>query len=151
MDKRIKSQAIVGFILLLAVLAWAFFNEGKLGVYILSGLFVGYALSRSRFGYAGGVKRIYMTGDKSLNEALYVMFVLTALVVAGIQYMAVKHGMDFDHMKIYANVKPLDIGVLLGGFLFGYGMIISGGCASGTLTDFGEGEGRALIALFFYT
>ncbi len=150
MYKKIKAQAFIGFILLILILTWAFTSEQKLGVYIISGLLVGYALTRSRFGYAGGVKRIYMTGDKSLNEALYVMFVITALVIAAVHYMAIRFNMDLDHMKIYANVKPLDIGVLIGGFLFGYGMIIAGGCASGTLTDLGEGNGRSLIAVLFY-
>ncbi len=150
MNSKIKTQSIIGFILLLAVMIWSYSMGGKLEVYMVSGLLVGYALSRSRFGYAGGVKRIYMTGDDKLSVALFAMFVITSLVVAGIHYMAVKHGMDFDHMKIYANVKPLDIGVLIGGFLFGAGMIMAGGCASGTLTDLGEGAGRSAVAVIFF-
>ncbi len=150
MNSKIKTQSIIGFVLLLAVMFWSYSMGGKLEVYMVSGLLVGYALSRSRFGYAGGVKRIYMTGDDKLSVALFAMFVITSLVVAGIHFMAVKHGMDFDHMKIYANVKPLDIGVLIGGFLFGAGMIMAGGCASGTLTDLGEGAGRSLVALIFF-
>ena len=44
------------------------------------------------------------------------------------------------------NVFMTNIGTVIGGFVFGIGMIIAGGCASGTLADFGEGEGHALIA-----
>ncbi len=152
MSNKQKTQALIGLILLVAISIWTIaIGKPKLQIYMITGLLIGYALTRSRFGYAGGVKRIYMTGDSELNNALYVMFVITAFAIAGIHYMAVTNGMDIDKaMKIYANVKPLDLGVLLGGFLFGYGMILAGGCASGTLTDLGEGAGRGLIALIFY-
>src|SRR5699024_3345214 len=48
------------------------------------------------------------------------------------------------------NVFPVNISLIIGGFLFGFGMILSGGCASGTLTDFGEGEGRSFVTLIFF-
>ena len=48
------------------------------------------------------------------------------------------------------NVFFTNLGTVLGGFLFGMGMIFSGGCASGTLADMGEGEGRALLTFIFF-
>lgn len=45
---------------------------------------------------------------------------------------------------------PVNLATVFGGILFGIGMMLGGGCASGTLTDAGEGEARALIVLLFF-
>jgi len=47
-------------------------------------------------------------------------------------------------------VAPPGISILLGAFLFGIGMQIGGGCASGTLFSAGGGSTRMLITLFFF-
>ncbi len=44
----------------------------------------------------------------------------------------------------------MNLATVFGGILFGIGMMLGGGCASGTLTDAGEGEARALIVLLFF-
>ncbi len=150
MKNGIKTQVFVGMALLILTLIWALNIDTRLALYLISGLMIGYALTRSRFGYAGGVKRLYMTGDTSLTTALFVMFIITSIGVAGIQFMAVKTGISGEGINFMKSVKPLDIGVIVGGFLFGSGMIISGGCASGTLTDLGEGALRAFITYIFY-
>ena len=127
MSQTLKTQMAIGLGLIVLMILWGFNLPAKSVGFLISGLFIGYILTRSRFGFAGGVKRPYMTGDTSLNEALFFMFTITAVVVAAIHW----HAAD-------------------GGFLFGGGMIIAGGCASGTLTDLGEGAVRSLIALVFY-
>lgn len=158
MSQKLKIQigAALGIMILLVL--WAMNMPVKSINYLMTGLLIGYILTRSRFGFAGGVKRVYMTGDTSLNEALFFMFVITAVVVAAIHWKAAEGGAVLSSLaqegdKIIPgsqSVKPLDLGVIIGGFLFGGGMIIAGGCASGTLTDLGEGAVRSLIAFVFY-
>lgn len=158
MTRTLKMQIAAAIAIILLLVVWGFNMPMKSVWYLVSGLLIGYVLTRSRFGFAGGVKRPYMTGDTALNEALFFMFVITAVVVAVIQWRAADGGavlasMAKDGLKAIPgtdSVKPLDIGVLVGGFLFGGGMILAGGCASGTLTDLGEGAVRSLIAFVFY-
>lgn len=150
MNKNLKIQAIIGAILSVLMLVWAYSVDKKLALYLVSGLLIGYVLTRSRFGYAGGVKKVYMTGNYSLTRTLFIMFVITAIVVAGIHFNGVMHGKSFAELPGFSSVRPLDMGTIIGGLLFGGGMIFAGGCASGTLTDLGEGAVRALIALIFY-
>jgi uncharacterized membrane protein YedE/YeeE len=45
-------------------------------------------------------------------------------------------------------VLPLGWHTLVGGYLFGLGMVIAGGCASGTLFRIGEGSIQLSFALF---
>jgi len=47
-------------------------------------------------------------------------------------------------------VAPPSLSVVLGAFLFGIGMQLGGGCASGTLFAVGGGNTRMLVTLFFF-
>ncbi|NTW72101.1 MAG: YeeE/YedE family protein, partial [Eubacteriaceae bacterium] len=98
--------------------------------------------SRSRFGFAGGIKRVYVTGEGTLTTALTVMFAIATTATAAIHYSGI--------IKYTPYVNAVNIALIFGAFLFGIGMILAGGCASGTLTDAGEGEGRAWIAALFF-
>ncbi len=122
---------------------------------MLTGLALGYILTRTRFGFAGGVKRIYVMGEGSLTKALLLMFALASTFTAGIHWAAAQGG---SVVKAVAgegqsvipgsgSVIPIGVGLVMGGFLFGVGMIMAGGCASGTLADLGEGVVRAAFAL----
>ena len=141
-----KRQATVGFILILAIAAFSLLywkvNIKFDSVHLVTGVIIGYVLSRSRFGFAGGVKRVYVTGEASLTTALMLMFGITTVAVGAIHYTGLVQFTPF--------INPVTLGLFLGGFLFGMGMILAGGCASGTLTDSGEGEGGAWIGLIFF-
>ena len=47
-------------------------------------------------------------------------------------------------------VAPVGISVVFGAFIFGIGMQLGGGCASGTLFTVGGGNARMLVTLFFF-
>ena len=57
-------------------------------------------------------------------------------------------GADFFDTTPRGFVAPIDLGLVVGAILFGAGMQISGGCASGTLYDVGSGSLSAVISLF---
>ncbi|MFW5992144.1 MAG: YeeE/YedE thiosulfate transporter family protein, partial [Halanaerobiaceae bacterium] len=70
------------------------------------------------------------------------MFFITALLMTAFLF---KSNPESYHLWI----KPINMGLLLGGFLFGFGMSISVCCASGVLTDLPQGFPRAFITLIF--
>jgi len=47
-------------------------------------------------------------------------------------------------------VAPVGVSVVFGAFIFGIGMQLGGGCASGTLFTVGGGNARMLVTLFFF-
>ena len=127
-------------------------------LFMATGLALGYTLTRSRFGFAGGIKRIYATGEGSLTKALLIMFALAAILTAGVHWAAAEGGAVIKAIAEEGqavipgsgSVIPIGVGLVLGGFLFGAGMIMAGGCASGTLANLGEGVMRAALALPFF-
>lgn len=156
-----KTQPFIGIILIIGIIIFGIYlNNLKvaLPMHLLAGVMMGYVLSRGRFGFAGGVKRLVVRGEGSLTKALVVMMSVTLLVTFGLQWFAAQNGAvpSFNaaegQMVIPGtqNVVFANIGTVLGGMFFGIGMMFSGGCASGTLTDMGEGEGRAWLTILFF-
>lgn len=154
-------QPAIGAGLMIIAIIFAIYLSGLksvLPVQLFSGLLFGFVLTRSRFGFAGGIKRIYVRGEGSLTKALLLMLTVTMLVFLGIQWFASQNGavpaFVAEEGQAFIpgtqNVFFTNLGTVLGGFLFGMGMIFSGGCASGTLADMGEGEGRALLTFIFF-
>lgn len=156
-----KTQPVIGLLLVFGLIVFGFYlNQLKMSLpmHLLAGVLMGYVLSRGRFGFAGGVKRLVVRGEGSLTKALVVMFAITTFVTFGIQWYAAQNGAVASFIATAEqsvipgtqNVVFANIGTLLGGMLFGIGMMFAGGCASGTLTDMGEGEGRAWLAVVFF-
>ena len=49
--------------------------------------------------------------------------------------------------ELRGNIQPLSVSVAAGAFLFGMGMQVGGGCASGTLFTVGGGSVRMVVTL----
>ena len=56
----------------------------------------------------------------------------------------------FMGQPLRGSVSPIGVGVAAGAFIFGLGMQLGGGCASGTLFSVGGGSTRMLVTLFFF-
>lgn len=152
-------QPLIGAIIMVLLgIFGASLSSPKLHLFLFAGAILGYALTRSRYGFAGGIKRIYMRGEGSLTKALLILLAVTAIVFFGIQMKAVLDGGVPSYLaqngdKVIPgtqNVYFISLATIVGGIIFGIGMMLAGGCGSGTLADFGEGSGRALIAFIFF-
>ncbi|MDZ5254095.1 YeeE/YedE family protein [Clostridium sp. LIBA-8841] len=139
------TEYIIGFVLLAAILMIGKINLGSPMLFfrLLAGLGLGYALTRSLFGFAGGVNRSYRAGSTKLMRKLMILFVGTAIVS-----VCFFIGQDPTQYDLWVN--PINLGLILGGIIFGFGMAFSSCCASGVLTDVVTGLPRALITLIFF-
>ncbi len=138
-------QAVLGWILLILVVALGgtFLATNALFFRLLIGLGFGYALTRSYMGFAGSVNRAYNTGSGRLFRILALMFFVTAVMVAGF--------LIFTNAKSYVLwIRPINLGLVLGGLLFGFGMAFSSCCASGVLTDLIGEFPKAVITIIFF-
>lgn len=146
----VLAVAITGAVLAVGSLLAS--DGAKFLLYIGTGVCLGYVLVRGAFGFAGGVKRVYITGEGSLTNALIAMFTITTLVTLGIQWAQSQELVPMGPKGVFGidNVYPVGLPLALGAFIFGVGAIMAGACASGCLTDIGEGYGRAMIAFVFF-
>ncbi|MFW6118404.1 MAG: YeeE/YedE family protein [Chloroflexota bacterium] len=106
------------------------------------GLAFGYALSRGRFCMNSAFRDIIVMKDYTLLKAVGIAILVSMLGFAIMNAAGV----------IAVNPKPLMWGAnMLGGFLFGMGMVVAGGCASGITYRTGEGMMGAVMAVLGFS
>ena len=52
--------------------------------------------------------------------------------------------------NIIGSYAPVNLSLLIGAFIFGFGMQLANGCGSGVLFTFGSGSTRMMVALPFF-
>jgi len=106
------------------------------------GLAFGYVLSRGRFCMNSAFRDIIVMKDYNLIKAVGIAILVSMLGFAIMSATGV----------IAINPKPLFWGAnMLGGFVFGMGMVIAGGCSSGITYRTGEGMVGAMSAVLGFS
>lgn len=138
-------------VLVLVLMAWwatDWFNSddkrlaGR-GIIIVSGFALGFILHRSRFCFSRVFREPFMTGDGTMTKA---MILALALGIPVTSLLLQNQAVD-PYLAIPATFW---LGSLLGGVIFGVGMVLAGGCASGSLWRMGEGHLKLWVAVFFF-
>ena len=140
-----KTQFFAGVIVLIVTIALGigFRGSGMLVFRMLIGLGLGYALMRAALGFAGSANRAYNTGSTKLVRTLMFLFFISAIFSAALTFIG-----GADTYGLWVN--QINLGLLVGGLMFGVGMAFCMCCASGLLTDMVEGPIRAVITLIFF-
>ncbi|HEX8968035.1 MAG TPA: YeeE/YedE family protein [Chloroflexota bacterium] len=132
----ILSGATVAVAVVVLVLAQRV--EARLALYWVLGLGVGVVLQRGRLCFAGAFRDLFLMRNGTMMRAIIVGLALMAPVFALIEARAVPEP-SFGAVAGGAHVVPLGLNLAAGGLLFGIGMVMAGGCVSGTLYRIGEG------------
>lgn len=141
---------LFGLLVLVLMAWWAtdWFNSddkrlaGR-GIIIVSGFALGFILHRSRFCFSRVFREPFMTGDGTMTKA---MILALALGIPVTSLLLQNQAVD-PYLAIPATFW---LGSLLGGVIFGVGMVLAGGCASGSLWRMGEGHLKLWVAVFFF-
>src|SRR5579859_6847223 len=112
--------------------------DARLALYWALGLSVGVVLQRGRLCFAGAFRDLFLMKNGTMMRAILVGLALMAPVFALIEAKAVPEP-SFGALPAGAHVVPLGLNLAVGGLLFGIGMVVAGGCVSGTLYRIGEG------------
>lgn len=113
----------------------------------MTGILFGFILQKARFCFTASMRDPYLTGSTSLTRAVLIAFAITTIGFTAIKYGYFKNGLPVPGM---GYVVPISLATVVGAFLFGIGMVIAGGCASGTLMRVGEGFSMQLLSLAFF-
>ena len=112
---------------------------------VISGLIVGgllgFVMQRTRFCLAGGFRDMYI--QKS-NKMFYALLIAISVQSIGLLVLT-----STGLVQIPESTYPI-IGTVIGSFIFGIGIILAGGCATGTWYRAGEGLIGSWIALIAY-
>ena len=109
---------------------------------LILGIGFGFVLQRGRFCMNSAFRDIIIGKDYTLFKSLGVAILVQLIGFATLVGASI----------VTYNPKPLVWGAnIIGGFIFGIGMVIAGGCASGITYRVGEGMGGALTALLGFS
>ena len=141
---------LFGILVIAAIVIWSFAwsqaAEAKLAsraIIVIAGFAIGFIMQRSRLCFARGFREPFMTAEGDMTKAL-----LLALAIAMPLALLLFQNKVIDP---YIAIPPTFwAGSLLGGVIFGMGMIFAGGCASGSLWRAAEGNLKLWVALAFF-
>lgn len=142
---------LFGFLVLIAVISWAavwsISDNSKWvsrAVLIVSGFGLGFILLKSRFCLSRVIREPLMTGDGTMTKAM----ILALAVGIPLGSLMLQNQMPDDpYLAIPATFW---LGSVIGGLIFGIGMVFAGGCASGSLWRMGEGHLKLWVSVFFF-
>ncbi len=106
-------------------------------VYLWFGLIYGIFLQYGRFCMASAVRDLFAVGVPRMAVGVLIAVILFSLSAAVVKFMGVS--------TYFPN--PLGWYSLIGGALFGFGMVFAGGCASGSLYKCGEGNIGSMLVI----
>ncbi|MGO1977584.1 YeeE/YedE family protein [Brachybacterium tyrofermentans] len=108
---------------------------------LLIGAALGYVLQRSRFCVTGAFRDIYLSRSTRYFTPFMLAIAIQAVGVAALTSAGV----------LAPEAAPFaPLAVIGGGLIFGVGIILAGGCATGTYYRAGEGLIGSWVALVFY-
>ncbi len=138
-----KIESIIGFITLLSLIALSLISfDTSLAIRFFIGLAFGFVLVRASIGFAGSVNKLYRMRSASVAKTIILIFIITSIFTAFI----ISGNEEAYRLSIY----PINLGLVLGGVLFGFGMAMSSCCATGSLTDIASGFSRAVVTIIFF-
>lgn len=146
--KKRRNQLPFAILVLAAIIVFGFVENGfspKLPLFWIFGIAFGIVLQKSRFCFTASLRDPVLTGGTSLTKAVLIAFAIASAGFAAIQYAAVQAG-----NPVPGFVSPAGWHVAIGATMFGIGMVISGGCASGTLMRVGEGFMMQWLSIIFF-
>ncbi len=179
-DVPLKAQVTLGVILLLAVLAMIAFLDKTTSTYspalglgsvqvavsvlIFFGVLLGIINQRTRFCFVRAFREPFMTGEGEMTRAAALALIIAAVFGAIVKFSPITAIVEIpdvqDILSIEMTAPPsikammiapsFPIGSLIGGFIFGIGMTLAGGCSVGSMWRAGEGSLKNMTAILFY-
>ncbi len=129
--------AITGIFILISLV---YYGVNRYYIYLVAYIWFGFAygmmLQYGRFCFASAFRDLFAVGVPRMFVGI--MIAMSAFALISVFLSATK--METFHPG------PIGIHETIGGLIFGIGMVLAGGCASGTLYKCGEGNGTSMLA-----
>ena len=133
-ETQIKSFFKFGTFVFIAAIIWAlylifFANSQKLGIAVLFGCAFGLLIAKAQICFTSAFRDIFTTGRNELAIAIIIGIAVSTLGV-------------FSYIMIGTPTKIMQAGpnAIIGGLLFGFGIVLAGGCECGWMYRAVEGQ-----------
>ena len=135
--------SVAAIILFISIL----FTAGSIqGVLYLIGIALGVTLLHARFGFTSAFRRLVSVGNVQGLQAHMIMLAVATTLFA----IILSSGFSFTGATPSGYVSPVGVSIIGGSFIFGIGMQMGNGCASGTLYNLGGGKSSMVLTLLSF-
>ncbi|WP_156291492.1 YeeE/YedE family protein [Oceanobacillus salinisoli] len=134
---------LIATILFIAIVSTTNTTQGIL--YVI-GLALGVTLLQARFGFTSAFRRLMSVGNVQGLQAHILMLALASVLFA----IILGTGFSITGTEPSGYVSPVGVSVIFGSFLFGIGMQLGNGCASGTLYNLGGGSSSMILTIISF-
>lgn len=128
----------IGILLAIVALIYSSLGKPKFTGLLLFGTVFGIIFQRSRLCMAAAFREIFVSRNGTVMK-----WILFSIAIGTVGFAILK-SQGYQQMHF---VFPAGLHTVVGGFIFGIGMVIAGGCGAGILWRSAEGYIRAWIAL----
>ena len=140
----LQVEPYIGVAALLAALICAFVYSHqaytRIGGLLLCGVAFGIIIQRTRFCFVRGFRDPFMTGEGEVARAICISLLISILGFAALKWTGLRGESVYVPQAFW-------FGGLVGGIIFGIGMVIAGGCGSGSVWRAGEGQVKLMLAV----
>ena len=117
-------------------------------IFILSTGF-GFGLKFADLCYAVAFRKLIKKGSLMRIRTLFLVFFVGAFL-SGIFTTLKVNALFKEKEQVIPNEESIGVSLLIGSFVFGFGMNLAGCCASGALVGVGSGSIKAIVTLLFF-
>ena len=132
---------IAGLVVILSVT-----DQPIAAIYWVVGVVFGVTVQRSRFCFTSAFRDFFLLGQTRMIKGI-----LVGLAVSSVGFVMIMSTVSpnpgFGAFPSDAHVLPVGLSTLIAGILFGIGMVLAGGCVSGSLYRMGEGYVGSWVAI----
>ncbi|OHR64626.1 hypothetical protein HMPREF3291_14685 [Bacillus sp. HMSC76G11] len=139
----VAAGLFAAIILFIAILSTTNMTQSVL--YVI-GILLGVTLLHARFGFTSAFRRLMSVGNVQGLQAHMLMLAIASILFAVI----LSNGFSFTGTTPAGYVSPVGVSVIFGSFIFGIGMQLGNGCASGTLYSVGGGSSSMILTLISF-
>lgn len=112
---------------------------------------LGYVMQRGRWCMVQGFREPHMTGDCTLAKSVAFSILICAIGAAVLKYSVPLRAEGVAVLDPANYVRgTFGWGGVVGGFIFGLGAMLAGGCGSGTMWRVGEGQVKLIMVVPFF-
>lgn len=129
---------LVAVLVAVGIYAFANANETRMGLFWVLGLGFGAVLQRSHLCFASAFRDTFLLGQ---GRNLKGIIIGLAVATAGFAALMARQvpNTALGTFPPDAHVLPLGLHTIFGAIIFGFGMVLAGGCVSGSVYRMGEG------------
>ncbi|MBW1703594.1 MAG: YeeE/YedE family protein [Deltaproteobacteria bacterium] len=112
----------------------------RVGGLLLCGITFGVIIQRTRFCFVRCFRDPFMTGEGDMVRAVTYSIIISILGFAALKWTGLRGE------EVYVT-QTFWFGSLVGGIIFGFGMLIAGGCGTGSVWRAGEGHIKLMVVV----